>query len=99
MLVAGGLFYLAPLCGGQAPSRRAANTCFYALLGGSLAFYATALLLGFHEGGLVVGRGLSPDDAARATAVHPYLLMGAGIAMMAAFWFLLALVVRSFRRA
>ena len=39
MLVAGALFYLAPLLGGRAPSRRTANACFCALLGGSLAFY------------------------------------------------------------
>ena len=39
MLVAGALFYLAPLLGGRAASRRAADACFYALLAGSLAFY------------------------------------------------------------
>ncbi len=33
------------------------NRCFWLLLGGSLAFYATALYLGFHEGHLVVARG------------------------------------------
>jgi hypothetical protein len=96
MLVAGALFYLAPLFGGKAPSRRAADACFYALLAGSLAFYATTLYLGFHEGALVVGRGLSPEQAERATALHPYLLMGAGTVMLEAFWFLLWLVARSF---
>ena len=50
MLVAGALFYLAPLLGGKAPSRRAADACFYALLAGSLAFYGSAMYLGFHEG-------------------------------------------------
>jgi hypothetical protein len=99
MLVAGALFYMAPLLGGVAPSRRAANTCFYALLGGSLAFYGSALFLGFREGRLVVHGGLSPEGAERATTVHPFLLMGAGIAMLAAFWLLLALVVCSFRGA
>ena len=47
MLVAGALFYFAPLLGGKAPSRRAANACFYALLAGSLAFYGSAMYLGF----------------------------------------------------
>ena len=96
MLVAGALFYLAPLLGGSAPSRRAADACFYTLLAGSLAFYGSAMYLGFHEGALVVGRGLSPEEAERATAIHPFLLMSAGIAMLAAFWFLLWLVARSF---
>ena len=96
MLVAGALFYLAPLLGGRAPSQRAADACFYALLAGSLAFYGSAMYLGFHEGALVVGRGLSPEEAERATAIHPFLLMGAGIAMLAAFWFLLMLLARSF---
>src|SRR6266446_217439 len=96
MLVAGALFYLAPLLGGRAPTRRAADVCFYALLAGSLAFYGSAMYLGFHEGSLVVGRGLSVEQAERATAIHPFLLMGAGIAMLSAFWFLLWLVVRSF---
>ena len=96
MVVAGALFYFAPLLGGRAPSRRAADACFYALLAGSLAFYGSAMYLGFHEGALVVGRGLSPEEAERATAIHPFLLMGAGIAMLAAFWFLLWLVARSF---
>ena len=99
MLVAGALFYLAPLLGGKAPSRRAADACFYALLAGSLAFYGSAMYLGFHEGGLVVRRGLTPGEAERATALHPFLLMGAGIAMMAAFWFLLWLVARAYRAA
>jgi hypothetical protein len=98
MLVAGALFYLAPLFGGRAPSRRAADTCFYLLLGGSLAFYVATLFLGFHEGALVHG-GLTPEQAERATALHPFLLMGAGIAMLAGFWVLLALVSRSFRSA
>ncbi len=99
MVVAGALFYLAPLLGGKTPSRRGADACFYALLAASLAFYAVTLYLGFHEGALVVHRGLSPDQAEAATALHPYLLMGAGTAMLGAFWFLLALVARSFLRA
>ena len=99
MLVAGALFYFAPLLGGRAPSRRAANACFYALLAGSLAFYASAMYLGFHEGSLVVGHGLSPEEAEEATALHPFLLMGAGIAMLAGFWLLLGLVAWAFRDA
>src|SRR5512133_23191 len=99
MLVAGALFYFAPLLGGRAPSRQAANACFYALLAGSLAFYASAMYLGFHEGSLVVGRGPSPEQAEEATAIHPFLLMGAGIAMLAGFWLLLGLVARSYRGA
>ena len=99
MLVAASLFYFAPLLGGRAPSRRAADACFYALLAGSLAFYGSAMYLGFHEGGLVVHRGLSPEQAEEATAIHPFLLMGAGIAMLAGFWLLLGLVVRAYRGA
>jgi hypothetical protein len=99
MLVAGSLFYLAPSLGGRAPSRRAANACFYALLAGSLAFYGSAMYLGFHEGALVVHRGLSPEQAEEATAIHPFLLMGAGIAMLAGFWLLLGLVARAYRSA
>jgi hypothetical protein len=96
MLVAGALFYLAPLLGGRAPSRRAADACFYALLAGSLAFYGSAMYLGFHEGALVVHHGLSPEQAEEATAIHPFLLMGAGTVMLAAFWLLLALVARAY---
>src|SRR5438067_1008076 len=91
MLVAGALFALLP----HPPSRQLANRCFGALLGGSLAFYGAALYLGFHEGGLVVGKGLTPEQAEEATPVHPYLIMGAGIAMFAAFWLLLAVMARS----
>jgi len=96
MLAAGALFYLAPLLGGRAPSRRAADVCFYAVLGGSLAFYSATMYLGFHEGGLVVHRGLTPEQAEQATAVHPFLLMAAGVAMLGGFWLLLVLVARSF---
>jgi hypothetical protein len=99
MLVAGAVFYLVPLLGGAPPSRRLANTCFYLLLGGSLAFYAAALYLGFHEGRLVLRRGLTPEQAEEATSLHPYLIMAGGVAMFAAFWLLLAVLVRSFRRA
>ena len=67
MLTAGALFYFAPLLGGQAPARRTVNACFYALLAGSLAFYGSAMYLGFHEGSLVVGRGLTPEQAEEAT--------------------------------
>jgi cytochrome c oxidase cbb3-type subunit 1 len=98
MLAAGVLFQLAPLLGGEAPSRRAADSCFYLLLVGSLAFYAATLYLGFHEGRLVHG-GLTPDQAEEATAVHSVLLMEAGIAMLLGFWLLLVLVIRSFRTA
>jgi hypothetical protein len=95
MLVAGGLLYLAPLLGGMAPPRHLVNRCFYLLLGGSLAFYATALYLGLHEGHLVVARGLTPEQAEQATPLHPFLIMGAGLAMLAGFWTLLWLVTRS----
>jgi hypothetical protein len=98
MLVAGALFSLVRALGGTEPSRRLADTCFFALLGGSLAFYFSALYLGFHEGGLV-HRGLTPEAAEEATAIHPYLIMGAGIAMFSAFWLLLATAVRSVRRS
>ena len=99
MLTAGAIFALAPTLGGQAPSRRLANTCFWSLLGGSLAFYGVALYLGFHEGRLVVRHGLTPEQAEEATRLHPFLIMGAGIAMLAAFWLLLVTLVRSFLRA
>lgn len=94
MLVAGAFFALVERAGGTAPSRRLANTCFFTLLTGSLAFYAAALYLGFHEGALVVHRGLSPQAAEEATSLHPYLIMGAGIAMFSAFWLLLVVLLR-----
>src|SRR4051812_47835800 len=99
MLTAGALFALAPRLGGTPPSRRLANTCFWSLLGGSLAFYAVALYLGFHEGRLVVRHGLTPGQAEEATTLHPFLIMSAGIAMLAAFWLLLVTLVRCFRHA
>ena len=99
MLVAGSLFAFVRRLGGVEPSRRLVNTCFFALLGGSLAFYFSALYLGFHEGALVVHRGLSPEAAEEATALHPYLIMGSGIAMFGAFWLLLAVAVRCVWRA
>ena len=95
MLVAGALFALAA-CRRAAPSRKLAN-CFSLLLCGSLAFYATALYLGVHEGRLV-HRGLTPEQAEEATPLHPFLIMTAGIAMFAAFWLLLWVIVRSVRR-
>jgi hypothetical protein len=97
MLVAGAFFALVRAAGGVEPSARLVNTVFFALLGGSLAFYFSALYLGFHEGGLVVHHGLTPEQAEEATTLHPYLIMGSGIAMFAAFWLLLAVVVRAVR--
>jgi hypothetical protein len=99
MLVAGSVFALARAVGAAAPSRKLVDTCFYSLLGGSLAFYAASLYLGLHEGRLVVRDGLTPEQAEKATALHPFLIMGAGIAMFAAFWFLLAVLVRTFARS
>jgi hypothetical protein len=99
MLVAGVLLASIPALGGAMPSRRAVNACWAALLGGSLAFYGATLYLGFHEGRLVVRDDLTPEQAEEATALHPYLIMGAGIAMFAAFWLLLAVVVQSVRHA
>ena len=92
MLVAGALFALLPV----PPSRKLVNWTFGCLLCGSLAFYATALYLGFHEGRLV-HRGLTPEQAEEATPLHPFLIMTAGIAMFAAFWLLLWVIVRSAR--
>ena len=97
MLVAGAFFALVRADGGTEPSRRLVDTCFFALLGGSLAFYFSTLYLGLHEGGLVVHHGLTPAQAEEATPLHPFLIMGSGIAMFAAFWLLLATVVRSVR--
>jgi hypothetical protein len=97
MLVAAALFQLAPRLGGTAPSARAANWCYGLLLAGSAAFYLTCLYLGFHEGRLVVGRGLTPEQAEQATPLHPFLIVGSGVAMFAAFWFLLVLIVRAYR--
>jgi hypothetical protein len=99
MLVAGALFALVRKAGGVEPSRTLVDTCFFSLLLGSLAFYAVTLYLGFHEGGLVVHRGLTPEQAEEATPLHPFLIMGAGIAMFAAFWLLLAVIVRSVWRS
>jgi hypothetical protein len=97
MLVAGICFYLLPQLGGARPSRRLANGCFWSLLAGSLAFYFSALFLGLHEGRLVVNRLLTPEQAEEATALHPFLIMGSGVAMFAAFWLLLAVLVRTAR--
>jgi hypothetical protein len=99
MLVAGVLFASVPALGGTMPSRRVVNVCWATLLAGSLAFYGTTLYLGLHEGRLVVDRGLTPEQAEEATPLHPYLIMGAGIAMFAAFWFLLTVIVRAVRHA
>jgi heme/copper-type cytochrome/quinol oxidase subunit 1 len=89
MLVAGAFFALVRSAGGVEPSARAVNTAYWSLLGGSLAFYFSTLYLGFHEGGLVVHHGLTPAQAEEATALHPFLIMGSGIAMFCAFWLLL----------
>jgi hypothetical protein len=99
MLVAGALFAFVRALGGHEPSRRLADTCFYALLAGSLAFYFSALYLGFHEGGLVVHRGLTPEAAEEATPLHAPLILASGIAMFAAFWLLLVVIVRSVWRS
>jgi hypothetical protein len=99
MLVAGALFYLAPALGGTAPSRRLADGVFCALLVASLEFYGATLLLGLHEGQLVVDRGLTPEQAEASTWIHPYAIMVTGVAMFAAFWGLLLVIARSFRAA
>ena len=97
MLVAGIAFHLLPGLGGTRPSRRLADACFWSLLAGSLAFYGAALFLGLHEGRLVVNELLTPEQAEEATPLHPFLIMGAGVAMFAAFWLLLGVLVRSAR--
>ncbi len=99
MLAAGALLALAPRLGGETPSRRRADVCFWALLVGSLAFYGSCLYLGFHEGGLVVRGGLSPERAEEVTRLHAPLIIGSGVLMFAAFWFLLATLLRAYRTA
>ena len=99
MLVAGAFFALIRGAGGVEPSPRLVNTVFFSLLGGSLAFYFSALYLGFHEGALVVHHGLTPEQAEEATPLHTLLIMGSGIAMFAAFWLLLVTLVRAVWRS
>jgi hypothetical protein len=99
MLVAGALFQLAPELGGIAPTRRLANRVWAFLLAASLAFYGSCLYLGFHEGSLVIGHGLTPEQAESSTPLHGPLLVGSGVLMFAGFWFLLATIVRSYRSA
>src|SRR4051794_23595554 len=95
MLVAGVLFSQVRAAGGIEPARRLVNRCYFALLVGGLAFYFVTLYLGFHEGRLVVRWGYPPEQAEQLTPLHPVLIMAAGVAMFAAFWLLLALIVRS----
>src|SRR3954447_21359647 len=99
MLVAGALLALAPRLGGETPSRRRAHVRFCALPAGSLAFSASCLYLGFHEGRLVVRGGLSPEQAEEATRLHAPLIVGTGVLMFAAFWLLLATLLRAYRQA
>src|SRR5205807_7708962 len=75
------------------------NVGCWSLLAGSLAFSGSALYRGFHKGRLVVGRGLTPEQAEQATPLHPFLIVGSGIAMFSAVWLLLAVVVRAVWRA
>ncbi len=96
MLVAGALFYLAPLLGGKSPFPTRGRRLFLR----PPRRLARVLRLGDVPR---LPRGLArrrprplPEEAEHATAIHPFLLMGAGIAMLAAFWLLLWLVVRSF---
>src|SRR3954453_2512657 len=99
MLVAGALLALARELGGETLSRRRVNACFWSLLVGSLAFYGSCLYLGFHEGRLVVSDGLSPEQAEEATRLHAPLIVGSGVLMFAAFWLLLATLLRAYRQA
>ena len=99
MLVAGALLHSAPQFGGVAPSRRVANGVWGFLLAGSLGFYGSCLYLGFHEGGLVVHHGLTPQQAEDATALHGPLIVGSGILMFGAFWLLLETLIRTYVRA
>jgi hypothetical protein len=99
MLVAGALFQLAPHLGGTAPSPRLANVTWGLLLTASLAFYGSCLYLGFHEGSVVVGHGLTPTQAMERTSAHGPLLVGSGVLMFGAFWLLLAVLVRTYRTA
>ena len=99
MLVAGALFLLAPQLGGIAPSRRRAN----ARLGLAPRRLARVLrnvpLPRLPRGSLVVGRGLTPEQAEEATPLHAPLIVGSGVLMFCAFWFLLATIVAAFRQA
>jgi cytochrome c oxidase cbb3-type subunit 1 len=99
MLAAGALLALAPQLGGETPSRPRADACFWTLLVGSLAFYGSCLYLGFHEGRLVVRGGLSPERGEEVTRLHAPLIVGSGVLMFAAFWFLLATLLRAYRTA
>ena len=51
------------------------------------------------RGSLVVGHGLTPTQAMERTSVHGPLLVGSGVLVFGAFWFLLAVLVRSYRSA
>ena len=70
MLVAGALFALAPQLGGTRPRGGSRTVLLGRCSAASLAFYGACLYLGFHEGGLVVGRGLTPEQAEEATPLH-----------------------------
>src|SRR4029079_182956 len=47
----------------------------------------------------VVGRGMTPEQAEEATPLHAPLIVGSGVLMFCALWFLLATIARSFRHA
>ena len=84
MLVAGALFALVRVSGGVEPSRRLAEHGLLRAARRLARLLRSTLYLGFHEGRLVVHHGLTPEQAEEATPLHPFLIMGAGIAMFAA---------------
>ena len=72
MLVAGAFFALDPRsAGGVEPSRRLANTVLLRAPRRLARLLLLALYLGFHEGGLVVHHGLTPEQAEEATRAAP----------------------------
>ena len=95
MLVAGALFALAPLLGGTAPPRRLVEPLLLAPARRLAGVLRRPRSTSASTRATSWSPRATPEQAEEATPLHPFLIMGAGIAMLAGFWMLLWLVVRS----
>lgn len=98
MMLLAGLVFLVVDDGG-ARWRRSANLVFWLLGAGSLALYASFLMLGVVEGELIVEGGLDFAGAvARLGPLHLAALAGSGLLVLAGSWLFLARAWQGMRR-
>lgn len=94
-IVAGVVFYVTHPDDTRPGDRRIEQFVFWTMIPGSIAFYLSFIYLGFTEGGMIIDRGLTFTQAAKALGpLHAVPLTVSGAVMLVGIWLFIWVLIK-----